>query len=72
MSFVMFAVAHFLFRKHKKVTKKVLMHTSTVLMAVDCLKAVGVLMIGGAAMEHVAHVCGASGALIGAVACYLD
>lgn len=70
--FFVSVVHDFLCRKHRKVTKKVLTHASTVLMAVDCLKAVGILMIGGEAMEHYAHICGATGALIGAAACYLE
>lgn len=75
MSFVMFDVARmvhaFLFRKHRKHTKRVLMHSSTILMAVDCLRALG-LIVGGEYVEHMAHVCGASGALAGAFACYLE
>jgi hypothetical protein len=75
MTIVLFGVIRvthaFLFHKHRKRTKKVLMHGSTVLMAVDCLKAIG-LIFGGEAVDHMAHVCGATGALFGAFACYLE
>jgi hypothetical protein len=70
--FMLFAVAlrvhRFFVHKHRVRTKRVLMHSSAALLSVDCCKAVG-LMVGA---EHVAHVCGATGALLGAVACYLE
>lgn len=65
------AVGHFFFHKHRKKTKKALLHSTTLLVAVDAMKAVG-LLVGGEAVEHLCHVCGATGALCGAVACYLE
>lgn len=75
MNFVMFDVAlrvhAFFVHKHRRRTKRVLMHSSAALLSVDCFKALG-LMVGGMLADHLAHVCGATGALLGAAACYLE
>jgi hypothetical protein len=75
MTLFLFAVAHrvhrFFVHKHRARTKRVLMHSSAALLTVDCLKALG-LMVGGELVEHFAHVCGATGAMLGVMACYLE